>query len=98
MRLPALKVPATAISSPSRGGFHSLLDFSGNRRIVLIKRRFQTSVIVLVEDYTTAFLVSLGVLVFTALVMIWAVWGLVGAGVVGAIADRVTVDINRRRR
>ncbi|MEL7343807.1 MAG: hypothetical protein AAFN59_02985 [Pseudomonadota bacterium] len=52
----------------------------------------------MVENYTGAFLVSFGVILFMGLVAIWSVWGLIGAGVVGAIADRVTVHLERRRR
>lgn len=52
----------------------------------------------MVENYTNAFLVSFGILLFMALVVIWAIWGLIGAGVIGAIADRVTVEADRLRR
>ena len=52
----------------------------------------------MVEDYTSAFLVSFGVLIFVGLLMIWSIWGLIGAGIVGAIADRVTVTLDRNRR
>lgn len=53
----------------------------------------------MVEDYTTAFLVSFGVLVFIALFGIWVFWGLLGAGLTGAIADRlITKDLRRRDR
>ena len=49
-----------------------------------------------VEDYTSAFLVSFGVLIFMALFAIWALWGLLVAGIVSAIADRLmTVDFRR---
>ena len=45
------------------------------------------------DDYTDAFLVSAGVLVFMALFAIWAFWGLVVAGLVSWVADRlITVD------
>ena len=46
-----------------------------------------------VADYTSAFLVSFGVLVFMALFAIWAIWGLLVAGFVGWCADRLmTLD------
>lgn len=48
-----------------------------------------------VEDYTNAFLVSFGVVVFIALFAVWAVWGLIGAGLVSWLADRAML---RRRR
>ncbi len=51
----------------------------------------------MVEDYTGAFLVSFGVLIFVGLLMIWSIWGLIGASIVGAIADRVTVGLDRLR-
>jgi len=52
-----------------------------------------------VEDYTNAFLWSFGVLVFMALFGVWVVWGLVGALLIGAIADRlITRDFRRRDR
>ena len=44
-----------------------------------------------VPDYTTAFLVSAGVLTFMALCTIWAIWGLIVAGLVSWGADRVMV-------
>lgn len=48
-------------------------------------------------DYTLAFLWSFGVLVFVALFTIWAIWGLIVAGLVGWFADRlITVDFGRR--
>lgn len=47
----------------------------------------------MVEDYTNAFLVSAFVLTFMALFTIWALWGLLVAGLVGWTADRlITVD------
>lgn len=49
-------------------------------------------------DYTAAFLWSFGVLVFIALFTVWAVWGLMIAGMVGWLADRlITVDFRRFR-
>ena len=49
-------------------------------------------------DFTSAFLVSFGVVVFMALCAIWAIWGLVVACLVGALGDRVIrVEIGRRR-
>lgn len=52
----------------------------------------------MVEDYTTAFLVSAYVLTFMALFAIWALWGLVMAGLVGWVADRLmTVDLRGAR-
>ncbi len=50
-----------------------------------------------VENYTDAFLVSAGVLVFMVLFAIWAVWGLLVAGLVSWGADRLmTVDLKSR--
>ena len=52
-----------------------------------------------VENYTTAFLASFGVLVFVFLFAIWAIWGLLMAGLIGWIADRLmTVDFGRSKR
>lgn len=49
-----------------------------------------------VENYTNAFLASFGVLVFMFLFAIWAIWGLIVAGIVSWIADRLmTVDFRR---
>ncbi|MEM6385243.1 MAG: hypothetical protein AAF718_03300 [Pseudomonadota bacterium] len=46
-----------------------------------------------VENYTDAFLVAFGVLIFIMLFVIWALWGLVVAGLVSWGADRLmTVD------
>lgn len=42
-----------------------------------------------VVDYTSAFLVSFGVLVFMMLFAIWAIWGLIVAGLVSWGADRL---------
>ena len=51
-----------------------------------------------VDDYTNAFLVSAGVLVFMALFAIWAVWGLLFAGLISWGADRlITVDLRTKR-
>ncbi len=50
-----------------------------------------------VENYTNAFLVSAGVLVFMILFAIWAIWGLLVAGLVSWGADRLmTVDLKPR--
>lgn len=52
-----------------------------------------------VENYTNAFLVAFGVLVFMALFGIWVVWGLLGAGLAATIADRlITKDFRRKYR
>lgn len=52
-----------------------------------------------VENYTTAFLASFGVLVFMFLFAIWAIWGLLMAGLISWIADRLmTVDFRRSSR
>ena len=49
-----------------------------------------------VENYTAAFLASFGVLVFMALFAIWAIWGLIMAGIVSWIADRLmTIDFRK---
>lgn len=46
-----------------------------------------------VADYTNAFLVSAGCLVFMVLFAIWAFWGLIIAGLVSWGADRLmTID------
>ncbi|MCV6595104.1 MAG: hypothetical protein OIF48_19315 [Silicimonas sp.] len=47
----------------------------------------------IVSDYTNAFLVTFGVIIFMILFAIWAIWGLIIAGLVGWGADRlITVD------
>lgn len=47
----------------------------------------------MVENYTNAFLVSAFVLTFMALAVIWAIWGLIMAGLVSWTADRLmTLD------
>ena len=52
----------------------------------------------MVEDYTNAFLVSFGILIFMALTTIWVFWGLMIAGLIGWIADRlITKDFRRAR-
>lgn len=51
----------------------------------------------MVEDYTTPFLVSTFVLVFMALLAIWAVWGLIAALVLGWLADIAMIRISRHR-
>lgn len=51
-----------------------------------------------VENYTNAFLVSFGVLVFMVLFTIWALWGLLIAALVSWVADRlITVDLKSGR-
>ena len=51
-----------------------------------------------VQDYTTAFLVSAGVVTFMVLFAIWAVWGLMIAGLISWVADRLmTVDFRQGR-
>ncbi len=51
-----------------------------------------------VDDYTNAFLVSAGVLVFMALFTIWAFWGLLIAGLISWVADRlITIDLRPKR-
>ncbi|MGI9393095.1 MAG: hypothetical protein ACR2OY_00475 [Boseongicola sp.] len=51
-----------------------------------------------VENYTNAFLASFGVIVFMVLFAIWAIWGLIVAGVVSWVADRLlTIGSDRRR-
>ena len=50
----------------------------------------------MVENYTNAFLVSAFVLVFMVLLTIWAIWGLMVAGLVSWVADRlITVDFRK---
>ena len=50
-----------------------------------------------VQNYTNAFLASFGVIVFMVLFAIWAIWGLLIAGLLSALADRLmTVDFRRR--
>ena len=46
-------------------------------------------------DYTTAFLVSAFMVVWFALLVIWAIWGLLAAGGVSWVADRVMI-LSRR--
>ncbi len=47
-----------------------------------------------VDNYTNAFLVSAGVIVFMVLFAIWAIWGLIVAALVSWGADRlITVDL-----
>jgi len=51
-----------------------------------------------VDDYTNAFLVSAGVLVFMALFAIWAFWGLLIATLISWAADRlITIDFRPKR-
>ncbi|MGI9391237.1 MAG: hypothetical protein ACR2O1_14365 [Boseongicola sp.] len=51
-----------------------------------------------VEDYTNAFLATFGVIVFMVLFAIWAIWGLIVAGVVSWVADRLMAVGSGRRR
>jgi hypothetical protein len=52
-----------------------------------------------VTNYTDAFLVSFGVIVFMALCAIWAIWGLLIAGLISWVADRlITVDFRGNAR
>ena len=49
-----------------------------------------------VENYTDAFLCAFGVVVFIFLFAIWAIWGLLVAGLVSWGADRLmTVEYRR---
>lgn len=51
-----------------------------------------------VENYTNAFLVAAFVVIFMALFAIWAIWGLIIAGLVSWTADRlITVDFRSNR-
>ena len=50
-----------------------------------------------VQDYTNAFLASFGVIIFIVLFAIWAVWGLIVAGLLSALADRL-INIDFRRK
>ena len=51
-----------------------------------------------VENYTNAFLVSAFVVVFMVLTVIWAIWGLIMAGLVSFTADRlIMVDFRQGR-
>jgi hypothetical protein len=52
----------------------------------------------IVEDYTTAFLVSAFWLCFVVLFAIWAIWGLLAAIGIGWAADRAMLLPVRRRR
>lgn len=50
-----------------------------------------------VQNYTNAFLASFGVIVFMILFAIWAIWGLIVAGLLSALADRlIMVDFRRK--
>ena len=42
-----------------------------------------------VENYTNVFLATFGVVVFMVLFAIWALWGLIVAGLISWIADRL---------
>lgn len=51
-----------------------------------------------VENYTDAFLVSAGVILFMMLFAIWAIWGLIAAGLVSWGLDRlITVEFRSRK-
>lgn len=50
----------------------------------------------MVEDYTNAFLVTFGIVIFIALVAIYAAWGLVAAIGCGIAADRLIGKPGRR--
>ena len=50
-----------------------------------------------VDDYTSAFLWSFGALLFCVFFAIWAVWGLIGAGVAGYAADKGVSRMARAR-
>lgn len=51
-----------------------------------------------VENYTNAFLVAAFVVIFMVLFAIWAIWGLIIAGLVSWTADRlITVDFRSDR-
>ena len=41
-----------------------------------------------VEDYTQAFLVSFGALIFFGLFIVWAIWGLMASLTSGWVVDR----------
>ncbi len=50
-----------------------------------------------VENYSNAFFVSAFVVVFMVLTAIWAIWGLLIAGLISWTADRLmTVDFRSR--
>jgi hypothetical protein len=42
-----------------------------------------------VEDYTVPFLIVAGVLCWIVLVVIWAIWGILGATISAVAADRI---------
>lgn len=52
----------------------------------------------MVENYTNAFLISFGWLVFIGLMAIWAHLGFLAAVFIGVLADRVIVLEARRHR
>ncbi len=50
-----------------------------------------------VENHTNAFLATFGVIVFMMLFAIWAIWGLIVAGIISWVADRfMTTGLGRR--
>lgn len=52
-----------------------------------------------VTNYTDAFLVSFGVIIFMVLFAIWAFWGLLIAGLISWAADRLmTIDFRGNAR
>jgi hypothetical protein len=42
-----------------------------------------------VEDYTVPFLIVAGVLCWIVLVVIWAIWGILGATISAVAADKI---------
>ena len=66
----------------------------GERERAIVDQHHNTPV----ANYTNAFLVSFGVVVFLGLFAIWAIWGLIVAGLVSWMADRLmTVDFRGGR-
>lgn len=49
----------------------------------------------MVEDYTTPFLVSAFVVVFIALFIIWAIWGILVALGLGWATDKIMLRLRR---
>ncbi len=48
-------------------------------------------------NFTNAFLTAFGVILFMILFTIWAIWGLIIAGLISALADRlITIDLRRK--
>lgn len=48
-----------------------------------------------VEDYTNAFLVSAFFVVFMVLFTVWAIWGLIIAGLISWVADRLVMNLRK---